>query len=36
VTLGGPITFLNEYEAGKLQNADRPWDTWKKQVGMPS
>ena len=34
VMLGGPITFLNEHEAGKLQNVDRPWDTWKKQVGI--
>lgn len=33
-TLGGPITFLNEYEAAKLQNVDRPWETWKKQVGV--
>jgi HCOMODA/2-hydroxy-3-carboxy-muconic semialdehyde decarboxylase len=32
--LGGPVTFLNEYEARKLQNVDRPWDMWKKQVGM--
>jgi ribulose-5-phosphate 4-epimerase/fuculose-1-phosphate aldolase len=32
--LGGPINFLNEYEAGKLQNVNRPWETWKKQVGM--
>lgn len=32
--LGGPVTFLNPYEAAKRQNVDRPWDTWKKQVGM--
>jgi HCOMODA/2-hydroxy-3-carboxy-muconic semialdehyde decarboxylase len=31
--LGGPINFLNEYEQLKLQNVDRPWATWKKQVG---
>lgn len=34
VTLGGPVTFLNQYEAAKEQNVDRPWDTWKKQVGL--
>ena len=33
VMLGGPVNFLNEYEQKKLQNVDRPWDTWKKQVG---
>jgi ribulose-5-phosphate 4-epimerase/fuculose-1-phosphate aldolase len=33
--LGGPITFLNEYEQLKAQNVDRPWATWKKQVGAP-
>ena len=33
VMLGGPVNFLNEYEQQKLQNVDRPWDTWKKQVG---
>ena len=33
VMLGGPITFLNEYEEKKSQNVDRPWDTWRKQVG---
>jgi ribulose-5-phosphate 4-epimerase/fuculose-1-phosphate aldolase len=33
VMLGGPINFLNEYEEKKSQNVDRPWDTWKKQVG---
>jgi HCOMODA/2-hydroxy-3-carboxy-muconic semialdehyde decarboxylase len=31
--LGGPINFLNEYEQLKPQNVDRPWATWKKQVG---
>jgi ribulose-5-phosphate 4-epimerase/fuculose-1-phosphate aldolase len=31
--LGGPVNFLNEYEQLKLQNVDRPWATWKKQVG---
>jgi len=34
VMLGGPINFLNEYEARKLQNVDRPWNAWKKQIGM--
>ena len=34
VMLGGPINFLNEYEQLKAQNVDRPWATWKKQVGM--
>jgi HCOMODA/2-hydroxy-3-carboxy-muconic semialdehyde decarboxylase len=33
VMLGGPITFLNEYEAAKKQNVDRPWDTWRKELG---
>jgi HCOMODA/2-hydroxy-3-carboxy-muconic semialdehyde decarboxylase len=33
VMLGGPITFLNEYEQEKAQNVDRPWDAWCKQVG---
>ena len=33
VMLGGPITFLNEFEQLKSQNVDRPWDTWRKQVG---
>src|SRR3954470_22709573 len=33
VMLGGPIIFLNEYEAAKRQNVDRPWETWRKQVG---
>ena len=33
VMLGGPINFLNEYEEKKSQNVDRPWHTWKKQVG---
>src|SRR5262245_12784956 len=34
VMLGGPITFLNQYEQEKRQNVDRPWDTWRKQVGI--
>jgi hypothetical protein len=33
VMLGGPITFLNQYEQAKRQNVDRPWETWRKQVG---
>jgi ribulose-5-phosphate 4-epimerase/fuculose-1-phosphate aldolase len=33
VALGGPINFLNQYEQAKSQNVDRPWDTWRKQVG---
>ena len=33
VMLGGPITFLNQYEQEKRQNVDRPWETWRKQVG---
>ena len=33
--LGGPINFLNEYEQLKAQNVDRPWATWKKQIGAP-
>jgi HCOMODA/2-hydroxy-3-carboxy-muconic semialdehyde decarboxylase len=33
VMLGGPINFLNQYEEKKAQNVDRPWDTWRKQVG---
>ena len=32
--LGGPVNFLNEFEMLKKQNVDRPWATWKKQVGM--
>jgi ribulose-5-phosphate 4-epimerase/fuculose-1-phosphate aldolase len=35
VMLGGPITFLNEYEQLKAQNVDRPWTAWKKEVGAP-
>lgn len=35
VMLGGPINFLNEFEQLKAQNVDRPWATWKKQVGAP-
>ena len=34
VMLGGPVNFLNEFEMLKLQNVDRPWNTWKKEVGM--
>jgi HCOMODA/2-hydroxy-3-carboxy-muconic semialdehyde decarboxylase len=34
VMLGGPINFLNEYEMLKKQNVDRPWETWKKEVGL--
>lgn len=34
VMLGGPINFLNQHEQEKLQNVDRPWDTWRKQVGV--
>jgi ribulose-5-phosphate 4-epimerase/fuculose-1-phosphate aldolase len=34
VMLGGPITFLNEYEQAKRQNVDRPWETWRKQAGI--
>ncbi len=34
VILGGPINFLNEYEQEKAQNVDRPWETWRKQVGL--
>ena len=33
IALGGPINFLNQYEQAKSQNVDRPWDTWRKQVG---
>jgi HCOMODA/2-hydroxy-3-carboxy-muconic semialdehyde decarboxylase len=32
--LGGPVNYLNAFEAGKLQNVDRPWAAWKKQVGL--
>jgi ribulose-5-phosphate 4-epimerase/fuculose-1-phosphate aldolase len=32
--LGGPVNFLNEFEQLKKQNVDRPWATWKQQVGM--
>jgi ribulose-5-phosphate 4-epimerase/fuculose-1-phosphate aldolase len=34
--LGGPVNFLNSFEQLKEQNVDRPWDTWKKQVGVAS
>ena len=30
--LGGPITFLNEYEAAKPQVTSRPWEYWKSKV----
>lgn len=30
--LGGPITFLNEYEADKPQVTSRPWQYWKSKV----
>ena len=33
IALGGPINYLNKYEQAKTQNVDRPWDTWRKQVG---
>jgi len=33
IALGGPINYLNKYEQAKSQNVDRPWDTWRKQVG---
>jgi HCOMODA/2-hydroxy-3-carboxy-muconic semialdehyde decarboxylase len=32
--LGGPINFLNEYEAAKPQVTSRPWAFWKSKVGM--
>jgi ribulose-5-phosphate 4-epimerase/fuculose-1-phosphate aldolase len=34
VVLGGPVTFLNEFEELKKQNVDRPWAAWKKEVGL--
>jgi hypothetical protein len=34
VMLGGPINFLNQYEQEKRQNVDRPWETWRKELGM--
>ena len=30
--LGGPITFLNEYEAAKPQVTSRPWQYWKSKI----
>ena len=30
--LGGPITFLNEYEAKKHQGMERTWEAWKRQA----
>ncbi|HVY59115.1 MAG TPA: class II aldolase/adducin family protein [Xanthobacteraceae bacterium] len=30
--LGGPITFLNQYEAAKPQVTDRPWAFWKSKL----
>ena len=30
--LGGPITFLNAYEAAKPQVTDRPWAYWKSRL----
>jgi ribulose-5-phosphate 4-epimerase/fuculose-1-phosphate aldolase len=32
--LGGPVTYLNEYEAAKPQVTSRPWAFWKSKVGM--
>jgi HCOMODA/2-hydroxy-3-carboxy-muconic semialdehyde decarboxylase len=32
--LGGRVNFLNEFEQLKTQNVDRPWATWKKEVGL--
>lgn len=32
--LGGPINFLNQYEAAKPQVTSRPWAFWKSKVGM--
>jgi ribulose-5-phosphate 4-epimerase/fuculose-1-phosphate aldolase len=34
VMLGGPINFLNQYEQEKRQNVDRPWETWRKELGI--
>jgi ribulose-5-phosphate 4-epimerase/fuculose-1-phosphate aldolase len=34
VMLGGPINFLNEFEQEKRQNVDRPWETWRKELGI--
>jgi ribulose-5-phosphate 4-epimerase/fuculose-1-phosphate aldolase len=30
--LGGPITFLNRYEAQKSQGMERTWEAWKRQA----
>jgi HCOMODA/2-hydroxy-3-carboxy-muconic semialdehyde decarboxylase len=30
--LGGPITFLNQYEAQKSQGMERTWEAWKRQA----
>jgi hypothetical protein len=30
--LGGPITFLNQYEAQKAQGMERTWEAWKRQA----
>jgi ribulose-5-phosphate 4-epimerase/fuculose-1-phosphate aldolase len=30
--LGGPITFLNQYEAKKAQGMERTWEAWKRQA----
>jgi ribulose-5-phosphate 4-epimerase/fuculose-1-phosphate aldolase len=30
--LGGPITFLNQYEAKKRQGMERTWEAWKRQA----
>jgi HCOMODA/2-hydroxy-3-carboxy-muconic semialdehyde decarboxylase len=30
--LGGPITFLNRYEAKKGQGMERTWEAWKRQA----
>ena len=34
--LGGPITFLNEYEAKKHQGMERTWEAWKRQASEQS
>jgi hypothetical protein len=33
IAIGGPINFLNQYEQNKTNNANRPWDAWKKEAG---
>jgi ribulose-5-phosphate 4-epimerase/fuculose-1-phosphate aldolase len=30
--LGGPVTFLNEFESAKPQVTRRPWDFWKERL----